>query len=281
MPAPMPVKSILITGCSSGIGLHAAHALAARGWQVMATCRKDADCARLRQAGFDSFRLDYQDTASIETAFEQAMQRTGGRLDAVFNNGAFASPGAVEDLPTDALRATFEANFFGWHELTRLALPVMRRQGHGRIVQCSSVLGFVALRFRGAYVASKFALEGLTHTLRLELAGSGIHVILLEPGPIRTQIRENAQAHYERWIDRENSPWRDFYKKALEPRLYAVDPPPDFGELNCEATTARLIEALESPNPRPRYRVTLSTHASSLLLRILPTSWLDRILMRG
>ena len=202
------MRSVLITGCSSGIGHHAAHALAARGWQVLATCRKPDDCARLCAEGLDSFPLDLTDTASIHAALAQTLDRTGGRLDALFNNGAFALPGAVEDLPTEGLRALFETNLFGWHELTRAVLPLMRAQGHGRIVQNSSVLGLAALKWRGAYVASKFALEGLSDVMRLELAGTGIHVALIEPGPITSRIRENSIPHFERWIDWENSPPR-------------------------------------------------------------------------
>jgi len=274
-------RSVLITGCSSGIGHHAAHALAARGWRVFATCRAEADCARLRDEGLESFLLDYQAPDTIASGVDEALSRTGGRLDALFNNGAFAQPGAVEDLPTDALRAIFEANFFGWHDLTRRVIPVMRRQGHGRIVQNSSVLGLVALRMRGAYVATKFALEGYTDALRLELRGSGIHPILIEPGPVRTRIRENARAHYSRWIEPATSPWADFYRDTLEPRLYAERPAPDPGELTCAATTARLIRALESRRPRPRYYVTTPTHAMGTLRRLLSTRLLDSILVRG
>ncbi len=274
-------RSILITGCSSGIGNHLAHALGDRGWRVLATCRKEEDCARLRDEGMESFRLDYEEVQSIEVAFEEAMERTAGRLDALFNNGAYVIPGAVEDLPARALRQIFEANFFGWHSLTRRVIPVMRRQGHGRIVMNSSVLGLAALRMRGAYAATKFALEGYTDTLRLELDDTPIEVILLEPGPIRTRIRVNAQAHYGRWIDRENSVWARFYKEELEPRLYAVDPPPDPFELSCEATTRKLIHALESRKPRARYYVTTPTYIVGIMRRLLPTRMLDRILLRG
>jgi NAD(P)-dependent dehydrogenase (short-subunit alcohol dehydrogenase family) len=274
-------RTILITGCSSGIGHHAAHALHGRGWRVFATCRKEEDCQRLRDEGLESFRLDYEEAHSIGVAFDEAMARTGGRLDALFNNGAYAIPGAAEDLPTPALRQIFEANFFGWHSLTRRAIPVMRRQGRGRIVMNSSVLGMAALRMRAAYIATKFALEGYTDTLRLELDDTPIEVILLEPGPIRTKLRVNAQRHYHRWIDRENSVWARFYREVLEPRLYAVDPPPDPFELSCEATTRKLIHALEHPRPRARYYVTTPTYILGILRRLLPTRMLDRILLRG
>lgn len=274
-------RTILITGSSTGIGHHAAHALAARGWRVFASCRKAEDCARLISEGLESPRIDYQDEAAIAAGLDEVLAATGGRLDALFNNGAFASPGAIEDLPTDAFRAIFEANFFGWHELTRRVLPVMRAQGHGRIVQNSSVLGFAALRMRGAYNSTKFALEGYTDTLRLELRGTDIHVALLEPGPIRTRIRENARAHYERWIDAKNSPWAGLYAAALEPRLYTENPPPDRFELGCEATTAKVIHALESPRPRARYYVTTWTYIAGIIRRVCPTRWSDAILIRG
>ena len=274
-------RTILITGCSSGIGHHLAHALHKRGWRVLATCRKEEDCARLRGEGLESFRLDYEDAGSIEAGFAQAMERTGGRLDALFNNGAYAIPGALEDLPDDALRQIFEANFFGWHSLTRRAIPVMRAQGHGRIVMNSSILGLAAIRMRGAYIATKYALEGYTDTLRMELDATPIHVILLEPGPIRTRIRQNARPHYERWIERENSPWARFYKEVLEPRLYAADPAPDPFELSCEATTRKLIHALESRRPRARYYVTTATYIVGIMRRLLPTRVLDRILLLG
>jgi NAD(P)-dependent dehydrogenase (short-subunit alcohol dehydrogenase family) len=273
-------KSILITGCSSGIGLDAARGLKARGWRVFATCRSEDDCARLRDEGFESFRLDYADPASIGAALAETLERTGGTLDAVYNNGAFACPGAVEDLPTDALRAIFEVNLFGYHELARRAIPVMRRQGHGRIVNCSSVLGLVGMRWRGAYVATKFAMEGLTDVLRVEMRGTGIHVVLIEPGPIATRIRENAIPHFERWIDWQNSARRDEYV-SLRGRLYGPKDRPDPFELPAAAVTARLIRAVESPRPRARYYVTTATHLMGIARRILPTRALDWLIARS
>jgi NAD(P)-dependent dehydrogenase (short-subunit alcohol dehydrogenase family) len=185
-------KTILITGCSSGIGLDAARGLKARGWRVFATCRQEADCARLRSEGLESFALDYTDEARIAAAVETVKELTGGTLDALYNNGAYACPGAVEDLPRGALQAIFETNLFGYHDLTRRVIPMMRAQGHGRIINCSSVLGLVGMKWRGAYVATKFAMEGLTDVMRIEMKGTGIEVILIEPGPITSQIRENA-----------------------------------------------------------------------------------------
>ncbi len=271
------MRAVLITGCSSGIGYNAAHTLAKRGWRVFATCRNPDDCARLVAEGLESFPLDYTDADSIRAALDRALERTGGTLDAVFNNGAYAIPGAVEDLPTPALRALLETNLLGWHELTRLVLPVMRAQGHGRIVQNSSVLGFGALKWRGAYVASKFALEGLTDVLRLEMAGTGIDVILIEPGPITSKIRQNSIPHFERWIDWQNSPRADQYRNTLLARLYEKRET-DFFELPPDAVTRKLIHALESRRPRARYYVTTPTHIVGTLRRLLPTRALDWVL---
>lgn len=272
-------RTLLITGCSSGIGLDAARSLQARGWRVFATCRQEADCARLCAEGLESFRLDLTDEASIAAAVDEAMARAG-RIDALFNNGAIALPGAVEDLPADGLRALFETNLFGWHALTRRVLPVMRAQGGGRIVQCSSVLGFAALRWRGAYVASKFALEGLSDVLRLEMAGTGIHVILIQPGPITSRLRQNAVAHFERWIDWEASPRAEEYRTRLRKRLYA-EVGRDAFELPPSAVSAALVRALESARPRARYRVTTPTHALALARWLLPARALDALLRRA
>lgn len=276
----MTQRTILITGCSSGIGLDAARGLKARGWRVFATCRQEADCDRLRAEGLESFRLDYSDEASIEAAVAETLSRTGGRLDALYNNGAFACPGAVEDLPRGALREIFETNLFGYHDLTRRVIPVMRAQGHGRIVNCSSVLGLVGARWRGAYVATKFALEGLTDVLRIEMRGSGIDIILIEPGPIATRIRENAVPHFEKWVDWENSARREQYV-ALRGRLYDKKIKKDAFELGPEAVTARLIHAVEAKRPKARYYVTTPTYLMGASRRVLPTRALDWLIAKG
>ncbi|MGL4322199.1 MAG: SDR family NAD(P)-dependent oxidoreductase [Paracoccaceae bacterium] len=275
----MTGKSILITGCSSGIGLDAARALKTRGWRVFATCRQQGDCDRLQAEGLESFRLDYADEPSIETALATALERTGGSLDALFNNGAFACPGAVEDLPRGALREIFEVNLFGYHDLARRAIPIMRKQGAGRIINCSSVLGLVGAKWRGAYVATKFAMEGLTDVMRIEMNGTGVEVILIEPGPIGTRIRENAIPHFEKWIDWENSARRAEYE-ALRSRLYEKSGPDKF-ELPCSAVTAKLIHALESRRPAARYFVTTPTYLMNIARRILPTRALDWLLAKG
>jgi len=272
----MTGKSVLITGCSSGIGLSVAEGLKDRGYRVFATARQASDAERLAAAGFESLQLDLADPASIQTAVDDIMGRTGNTLDALFNNGAYGQPGAVEDLSREVLRQQFETNLFGWHELTNLVIPVMRRQGHGRIIQNSSVLGFVALRYRGAYNASKYALEGLTDTLRLELTGSGIHVALIEPGPIASRFRDNAFKAYQRNIKPEGSPHQDMYRQ-MEQRLTRQGPAVPF-TLPPEAVLKKVIHALESRRPRARYYVTFPTHLFGFLKRVLSARLLDRVL---
>ncbi len=271
-------KTILITGCSSGIGYDAAHGLKARGWRVLATCRQAVDCERLRAEGLESFALDYADEASITAAVAEVKTRTP-RLDALFNNGAFACPGAVEDLPRAALRAIFEVNLFGYHDLTRQLIPLMRAQGAGRIVNCSSILGLVGAKWRGAYVATKFAMEGLSDVLRIEMRGTGIEVILIEPGPITSKIRQNAIPHFERWIDWQNSPRREEYT-SLRHRLYESRGPDRF-ELPAAAVTRALVRAVEDRRPKPRYYVTTPTYLMAALRRILPTGALDWLIAKG
>lgn len=272
-------KSILITGCSSGIGLCVARGLKTRGYQVFATARKAEDVARLaREEGLESLQLDLADSASIAAAVDTVLERTGGTLYALFNNGAFGQPGAVEDLRRDVLRAQFETNLFGTHELTCRVLPVMRRQGYGRVIQNSSVLGIIALPFRGAYNASKFALEGLTDTLRLELRGTDIHVSLVEPGPITSRFRANAFALYQANIDKEHSPFRHTYE-AMERRLQKQGPAAPF-TLPPEAVLAKVIHALESRRPKVRYPVTFPTYLFATLRRLLTHRGLDWVLSR-
>ena len=245
---------------------------------MLATCRAEADCSDLRAAGIESFALDLADGDSVAAGAAEALARCDGRLDALFNNGAFAIPGAVEDLPRVALREIFETNLFGQVDLANRLLPAMRAAGSGRIVFTSSVLGLVAAPWRGAYVATKFALEGIVDTLRLELAGTGIAVVLIEPGPIRTPFRMKSIPHFERHIDWRASPHRAAYEASLLRRLYHPAPGPDRFELPPAAVTARLVAALESPRPRPRYYVTTPTHVAGLLRRLLPTAALDRVL---
>lgn len=273
------MKSILITGCSSGIGYDAAHALKGRGWRVFASCRSARDCARLRDEGLESPRLDLADPDSIKAALAEVLDATGGTLDALYNNGAYGLPSLVEDLPGDALRAIFETNVFGTHDLTRAVIPVMRAQGHGRIVNCTSVLGYVATPFRGAYVATKYALEGLTDALRMEMRELPIHVSLIEPGLIATKFGENSTKNMQRWIDWQGSARAADYTARI--RRKTDDSPVARLEAPASHVTAKLIHALESPRPRPRYRVTKLAGLIYVLKRLLPTRAVDWIAHRA
>lgn len=272
-------KTILITGCSTGIGYCVAHGLKVLGWRVFATARQPADVQRLQAEGLESLPLDLRDSESIRTAVAAILAQTDGQLEALFNNGAYGQAGAVEDLSREALREQFETNVFGMQELTNQIVPIMRRQGGGRILYTSSVLGLVAFPYRGAYVASKFALEGLADTLRLELAGTGIHVCLIEPGPILSKFRDNAHVAYRRYIQAETSLHREQYA-AMEARLLKKGPAAPF-TLPPEAVLKRVIHALESRRPRARYYVTVPTYLFAALRRLLPTRALDTVLRRA
>ena len=275
----MPTQSILITGCSSGIGLHAALTLSARGYQVFATARKPQDVAALQDKGLSAYLLDLTSTESITQTLAKVLEQTGGQLDFLFNNGAYGQPGALEDLPTHALKAQFESNVFGWHELTKQVIPVMRQQGHGRIIQCSSVLGFVSMAYRGAYNASKYAIEGLTDTLRLELKSANIAVVLLQPGPINTQFRANALTAFQDNIAIDTSVHKAQYHQQIE-RLTSEKSNAPFTVEPIDVTQA-LIHALESKRPKLRYRITTPTKIFALFKRLLPARWLDYLLAKG
>ena len=274
--APITAQAVLITGCSSGIGYQAAITLQKRGYQVFATARKPADVSRLQSLGLNAVTLDLDNHSSIETAVAEVLERSDGKLYGLFNNGGYGQAGAVEDLPTDVLRQQFETLFFGWHELTRRVIPVMRQQGAGRIIQNSSVLGFAAMPHRGAYNAAKFAIEGLSDTLRLELRGSNIHLSIIQPGPIRTRFRDNGLVHFKKHIDIVNSVHSEHYRSTLA-RLGKQSSTNRF-TLEPEAVVDKLLHALQSPKPKIRYRITTPTIAFSIAKRLLPGRALDRIL---
>ena len=275
----MEKKIVLITGCSTGIGYTTAVELKKRGHRVICSSRKEADVSRLQNEGFETLQLDLADTVSIQQAVKQLIELTEGKIDGLFNNGAYGQPGAIEDLSRDVLREQFETNFFGTHELTNLIIPLMRKQGHGRIIYNSSILGFVAMRYRGAYNASKFALEGLVDTLRIELFDTKIKLCLIEPGPITSHFRKNAFAMYQKNIDPEISFHKDTYK-AMEERLQKEGPAAPF-TLPAEAVAEKVIHALESKKPKIRYYVTFPTYLFGYLKRLLPSAWLDVLLRKA
>lgn len=272
------MSNILITGCSSGIGLAAAKACLHRGDNVIATVRNAADAAPLESDGVTVIIMDLADSNSIRQAVKHVSDIFNGRIDALFNNAAYGQPGAIEDLSRDVLREQFETNVFGTQELTNLIIPMMRQQGAGRIIYNSSLLGYVALSYRGAYNASKFALEGIADTLRLELYGTGIHVSLIEPGPITSQFRANAYAKYQQHINKEMSAHKATYQ-AMEDRLTKVGPAAPF-TLPAEAVVKKLFHALDSQRPKARYRVTFPSYLFAYLKRLLPTRLLDVVLRK-
>ncbi|MEX0431043.1 SDR family NAD(P)-dependent oxidoreductase [Spiribacter insolitus] len=301
MAKPNP-PVMLITGCSTGIGRHCAFALQKRGWRVFATARNPADVEALVRDGLnDALVMDVNDDASIQRAVGTLLERTRGRIDALFNNAGFGQPGALEDLPREALREQFETNVFGVHAMTRAVLPAMRAQGWGRIVQHSSVLGFIALPWRGAYNASKYALEGLTDTLRQELRGTGIEAILIQTGPVTSRFRANGWERFKRWVgvggpatatgiqasanlEHANTDWRERVAASVHRDTYQAvidrlegDGEPPF-TLGPEAVARKLILAVESMDPKPRYHVTVPTHVFKALKRCLPTRALDTVI---
>jgi len=272
-------KSILITGCSSGIGLYCAQKLHEQGYNVVASCRKQSDVDKLKTLGLNCIQLDLANSESINQGFTHALSLLNGKLDILFNNGAYGQPGAVEDLPTDALRLQFETNLFGWHELTLLALKHMRQSNSGRIIQNSSVLGLIALPYRGAYNASKFALEGLTDTLRMELKKTNIQISLIEPGPIKSQFRVNALKAFNEHIDTTNSYHKDNYllqqqrlEKQTKTSAFTLEP---------EAVYKCLYHAIESKKAKPRYYVTFPTYLFGYLKRFISTNMLDKLLYKS
>lgn len=271
--------SILITGCSSGIGYYCAAELNKLGYNVIASCRQLRDVERLNNQGINCIQLDLSCSKSIDRGLKQALVLANGQLDMLFNNAAYGQPGALEDLPTDALRAQFETNFFGWHQLTRAVIPLMLQQGHGKIIQNSSVLGLVAMKYRGAYNASKFAIEGYTDTLRLELDNTPLSISLIEPGPIESHFRQNAKHQFEQHIDIKNSRHQDAYQQTLH-RLGTSTPNNKF-TLGPDAVFKQVLAIINSKHPKVRYYVTQPTHIFGFLRRVLPTKWLDKLLIKS
>lgn len=272
-------RSVLITGCATGIGHAAAHYLHQQGFNVIASARNEQDVAQLRQQGLKAVHLDLADEASIERGLEQALTLTDGQLYGLFNNGAYGQPGALEDVPTAALREQFNTNLFGTHHLTRLVLPLMLGAGAGRIIQNSSVLGLVAMQYRGAYNASKFALEGYTDTLRLELTGTNVHVSLLEPGPIETRFRANAKAAFLRHVDMAHSRHKAGYQQTLA-RLDKPGPSSRYS-LPADACLPPLLHALTSQRPKTRYPVTRPAVMLGWLRRLLSDRAMDRLMQKA
>jgi NAD(P)-dependent dehydrogenase (short-subunit alcohol dehydrogenase family) len=275
----MPGKhSVLITGCSSGIGLAASQVLKDRGWNVIASARKANDVERLEKMGLQTVRLNLADAVSIENALNETLTLTGGRLDALVNNAGIAIPGGVEDLSREALQRQFDANFFGTLELTIAVLHIMRRQGHGRIVMISSILGRVAMPWRGAYSASKFALEGITDSLRLESRDTDIKVSLICPGPVSSRFRDNSLANFDEYVETAASSHREKYAKLRAQNGEKKDHTPF--TVPPEKVADKIARALESPRPKARYYITVPAYVLAFLRCVLPTRWMDALLAR-
>lgn len=271
-------KTIIITGCSSGIGHCVALGLKQRGYRVFATVRQHKDIAKLTALGLESLQLDLADSASIQQAVAEIRQRTDDNIYALFNNGAYGQAGAVEDLSREAIQCQFETNVFGGLELINLLLPLMRKRGEGRIIQNGSLLGFVCLRYRGAYNASKYALEALMDTLRLELSDTNIKVSLVEPGPIKSDFRKNGLYWFNKYMPIETSVHRADYMRQKQ-RLEKQGDAAPF-TLPPEAVLTKVIHALESNQPKIRYYVTFPSYLFMVLKRLLPAAWLDKILYK-
>jgi len=271
-------KTILITGCSSGIGYDTAHYLHENGYRVFASARKEEDVKRLEEEGLETYLLDVTKPESIKQTLETILEKTDGKLYAVFNNAGYGQPGAVEDIPTQVLREQFETNLFGLHEMTRQVMPIMRAQGYGRIIQHSSVLGLVSLRFRGAYNASKYAIEGLCDTLRLELVSDNIYVSTINTGPVHSDFRKNATKKFYEHIYKEPTVFKEEYEKELIPSEQEKDKDPFTRD--SDVVIKNIIHALESSKPQARYYNTSATFLLGTLKRLLPSSWLDKILVK-
>ncbi len=268
------MTNIVITGCSSGIGLETAKYLKERYINVYPTARKSEDVQKLKEIGFENaMQLDVNNPNEIAAVIEAVLEQEG-KIDVWFNNAGYGQMGAVEDVPTYLLREQFMTNVFGLHECTRQIIPVMRKQGYGKIIQHSSVLGLIALPFRGMYNASKYAVEGLTDTLRLELQGTGIYPVLLNTGPISSRFRENAIKTLEN-IDTDNSIFADIYRASKEGTAKRVP----FGE-GPESVARVVYEIISTDKPKPRYYITKATTLLGTAKRLMSTSWLDRLLLK-
>jgi len=266
---------IVITGCSTGIGLETARYLKERFVTVYPTARDPKDVEMLQALGFDeAMLLDVRDAAQISQVIERVLEQEG-QIDVWFNNAGYGQVGAIEDIRTEVLREQFETNVFGLHECTRQIISVMRRQGYGKIIQHSSVLGIVSMFGRGAYNASKYAIEGLTDTLRLELKDTPIYPVLLNTGPVTSCFRDTAVKMLQKNVAIEASLFKERYHASIEGTARKVP----FSE-EAETVAAVIHKIILAEKPAPRYYITKATYLLGYLKRCLSTSWLDRVLLK-
>jgi len=269
------MTNIVITGCSTGIGLETVKYLRHKGIKVYPTARAQKDVEMLISLGFDNaMQLDVTKPRQIEEVITHVLAKES-KIDVWFNNAGYGQAGAIEDIKTDILKEQFETNVFGLHECTRQIIPVMREQGHGKIIQHSSVLGLISLFGRGAYNASKYAIEGLTDTLRLELEGTNIHAVLLNTGPITSNFRITAMKKLQENVDIKNSVFQKEYEKNLQGKHKKVP----FNE-EADAVASIVHKIIRTEKPKPRYYITKATYILGYMKRIVSTHILDKILAK-
>ena len=273
----MKTKNILITGCSSGIGKNVAITLHNKGWRVFATCRSKTDCTFFTKLGIESFPLDLLKEESINCAVNLVKEKTKSQLDVLFNNGAYAIPGAIQDIPRSAMREIFEVNVFGQIDLINRCIPLMMNSDYPKVINCSSVLGFISLPYRGLYSATKYSIEALTDALRRENYDSKIKFVLIQPGPINTDIKKKSVKHFEKWIDWKKSIHKKTYENKVIKRLYDNNYKDSFNsyELQPDEVTKILINVLNSKKPKARYKITIQTKIAQIMIKLLPTNILD------
>ena len=273
----MKTKNILITGCSSGIGKDVAITLHNKGWRVFATCRSKTDCTFFTKLGIESFPLDLLKEESINCAVNLVKEKTKSQLDVLFNNGAYAIPGAIQDIPRSAMREIFEVNVFGQIDLINRCIPLMMNSDYPKVINCSSVLGFISLPYRGLYSATKYSIEALTDALRRENYDSKIKFVLIQPGPINTDIKKKSVKHFEKWIDWKKSIHKKTYENKVIKRLYHNNYKDSFNsyELQPDEVTKILINVLNSKKPKARYKITIQTKIAQIMTKLLPTNTLD------
>jgi len=242
----MPNKTVLITGCSSGIGRASAHRFLEEEWEVYATAREEDDIAELAAAGCRTAELDVTDSGDIDRVVDRIRGETE-RLDCLVNNAGFAQYGPLEDVPVSRLHEQFDVNVYGPHRLVRAVLPMMRAQEDGTIVNISSVYGELSTPGGGPYAGSKFALEAMSDALRAEVADLGIDVVVVQPGPVATGFTDRAGEELSELAHTREYSW---VYDAIEDATFASDSMPFTIEPETVATAVHDAASLADPDPR-------------------------------
>jgi len=272
--ANSPSKAVLITGCSTGIGRATAEHLAARGWRVYATARRPETIADLRNRGCEVLALDVCDEASIRGAVDTVVAAEGA-VGVLVNNAGYGQEGTVEEVPMEEVRRQFETNVFGLVRLTQLALPGMRRQHWGRVINVSSMGGRLTFPGGGVYHATKHAVEAISDALRFEVRGFGVDVVVIEPGPIKTQFEDTSLDSMDAASDSHVSPYAEFNASVAERVRGTYKGPMAAGP---EAVARAIERAVSAKHPRTRYPVTAAARLLMLTRRILPDRAWDAML---